>query len=98
MAILADTLNHLMTNVLPAAAEYQAAEDALSQAHQNGNWDAEAITAKRKAAELAVAVDGLSDRACLEGIGAIDKIRAGVSALCLWPGSNIVRQEAFERV
>jgi hypothetical protein len=98
MAVLTNTLNHLMTNVLPAAAEYQAAEDALSRAHGAGTWDEEATTAKRKAAELAVAIDGLSDRASLEGMGTLDNIRAGVSELCVWPGSSSVRQEAFERV
>jgi hypothetical protein len=94
----ADTLNHLTSNVLAAAAEYQAAEDALSRAHGAGTWAEEATTAKRKAAELAVAIDGLSDRACLEGISAIDKIRTDVSALCFWPGSSSLRQGAFERM
>jgi hypothetical protein len=98
MAILADTLNHLMSNVLAAALEYHAAEGALSRAHETGHWDEEAVTAKRKAAELAVAIDGLADRASLESKIAIDKIRVDVSALCFWPGSNSVRQEAFERV
>jgi hypothetical protein len=98
MAVLADTLNHLMSNVLAAASEYQAAEDALSQAHQAGSWHEKALTARRKAAELAVAIDGLSDRASLESKNAIDKVRGEVSALCFWPGSNIVRREAFERV
>jgi hypothetical protein len=98
MAILTDTLDHLTSNVLAASSEYQAAEDALSRAHRAGNCDEEAVTAKRKAAELAVAIDGLSDRASLESGSALAKIRADVSALCVWPGSNIVRQEAFERV
>jgi hypothetical protein len=98
MSILADTLNHLTNNVLAAAWEYQAAENALSQAHRTGSWEEEATTAKRKAAELAVAIDGLSDRASLESNSAIEKIRESVSALCFWPGSSTIRQEAFERV
>jgi hypothetical protein len=47
---------------------------------------------------LAVAIDGLSDRASIESGIAIDKIRTSVSALCFWPGGTIVREEAFERV
>jgi hypothetical protein len=98
MDVLTDTLDHMMSNVLAAASEYQAAEDGLSQTHQAGISGEKATTAKRKAAELAVAIDGLTDRASLESNTAIDKIRAEVSALCFWPGSNIVRREAFERV
>jgi len=103
MAILKNTLDHLTTNVLAAAAEYQAAEylaaeDALSRAHGAGTWDEEATTVKRKAAELAVAIDGLSDRASLECHSDINNIRAGVSVLCVWPGSSSVRPEAFERI
>jgi hypothetical protein len=54
MAILTSTVDHLMNNVLEAASEYHAAEDALCQAHNAGDWDREAKTAKRKAAEMAV--------------------------------------------
>ena len=57
MAILTSTLEHLLNNVLEAASEYHMAEGALSQAQQAGNWDKEAKTAKRKAAELAIAID-----------------------------------------
>jgi hypothetical protein len=98
MTVLVDTLSHLIHNVLPAATEYQAAEDALSHAHLAGSWVRKTETTRRKAAELAVAIDGLSDRAGLETNRSIDSIRSDVSALCFWPGSKIIRQDAFERV
>lgn len=98
MAVLEKTLSHMMENVLAAAAEYQAAEDDLSEAHRAGSWEQAGITAKRKASELAVAIDGLSDRASRELNQGIKKIRESVSALCFWPGSSRVRDEGFERV
>jgi hypothetical protein len=87
-----------LNNVLEAAIEYQKAEEALTLAHQAGKWDGEAKTAKRKAGELAVAIDGLTDRAHLEFKATKGNIRADVSLLCFWPGSTTSRHEAFERV
>jgi hypothetical protein len=98
MPILKTTLDHLLSNVLPSAGEYIAAEEALSRAEELGNSDSEAITAKRKAAELAVAIDGLSDRASRDLTIPIEAIREAVPALCHWPGSPVTRIEAFERV
>jgi hypothetical protein len=98
MALLVGTLSHLIQNVLPAATEYQSAEDELSHAYQAGQWVQEALTAKRKAAELAVAIDGMSDRAGLETKCTVENIRSALSALCFWPGSKIARQDAFLRV
>ena len=95
---LVKTVDHLQNHVLPALAEYDAAEANLSKAHASGSWDAEAIAAKRKAAELAVAIDGLTDRVNLELGIPLKEIRSEVSARCAWPGSTAVRTESFERV
>jgi hypothetical protein len=98
MAVLANTLDHLLVNVLATASEYQAAETALGLAQERGTWDDEARTAKRKAAELAIAIDGLSDRASRESVISIDTVRSAVSALCFWPDGGGLRPEAFERM
>jgi hypothetical protein len=95
---LADTLDHLLSHVLAAVAEYETAEANLTAAHASGNWKAEATVARRKAAELAVAIDGLTDRANRELGMPLEKIRADVSTRCTWPGSTTLRHEAFERV
>ncbi|RWK53159.1 hypothetical protein [Mesorhizobium sp.] len=100
--MLADTVDHLLHNVLPAAADYEAAEDALSKAYAAGQtpaaWEAVARTAKRRAAELAVAIDGLTDR-CAGELG-ISKtaIRKSIAALCFWPGGTSLRMGAHDRV
>ena len=96
--VLSDTLGHLLNNVLPAVAEYQAAEDNLSSAHTIGPSTEEENMAKRKAAELAVAIDGLSDRAHLELKISLETIRTEISALCVWPGTQTMRPEAFQRI
>lgn len=58
----------------------------------------EARTAKRRAAELAIAIDGLADR-CTSELGlSLTVIRSQVSALCLWPGSGAPRTGALARV
>jgi hypothetical protein len=93
-----DTLSHLLVNVLESAREYEHAEEALSRAEASGVWDNEAKTAKRKAAELAVAIDGLADRAAQESKEKIGDIRKAVSALCILPGSQQLRSESLERV
>jgi hypothetical protein len=98
MATLEKTLDHLLTNVLEAASDYWAAEEALSLAQHAGDWAKEAKTAKRKAAELAIAIDGLSDRASREAHIPVDEVRVAVSALCFWAGSLDVRRLAFESV
>ena len=66
--MLKTTVNHLISNVIPAARDYDDAETALSAAFAAANCDqtkcqAECETAKRRAAEIAVAIDGLADRA-----------------------------------
>jgi len=56
-----------MTNVLPAARDYEQAEDELSHAFARDadpkTWQQEGQQAKRRAAEVAIAIDGLADRA-----------------------------------
>ena len=84
--MLSDTVKHLCENVFPAATDYEAAESNLSDAYQAGsqqsNWQAQARTAKRSAAELAIAIDGLADRAAL-GLGQKkEAVRNLVSSLC----------------
>ncbi|WP_334147711.1 type II toxin-antitoxin system toxin DNA ADP-ribosyl transferase DarT [Hyphomicrobium sp.] len=58
------TLDHLLHNVLAAAADYEAAEQALTQAYKGDSapaaWEAAARAAKRRAAEVAIAIDGLT--------------------------------------
>jgi hypothetical protein len=65
--MLKSVLTHLLTNVIPAAQDYDHAEKALSAAFaENGeaaHWAAAGQHAKRRAAEVAIAVDGLADRA-----------------------------------
>jgi hypothetical protein len=57
--MLQNAVDHFIQNVIPAADDYNAAEDALSHAYrrdpQDAAWAAEARLAKRKAAELAIA-------------------------------------------
>jgi len=95
---LSNTLEHLLHYVLPAAAEYEAGEDSLSRAYTAGASTEEAKVAKRKAAELAVAIDGLTDRVILELKTSPEKVRGAVSKLCVFPGTETLRAEAFERV
>jgi hypothetical protein len=92
------TLNHLLGNVLGAAKEYENAEEVLSRSQASGTWDREGNIAKRKAAELAIAIDGLADRAARESQTEIGVIRTSVSALCILPGSQELRLQSFERV
>ncbi len=102
MTILADTFNHLIHNILPAAADYEAAEELLTRSYDSNPlaqcWNVEARAAKRQAAELAIGIDGLTDRAA-HGLSIEKKcIRIEVAALCFWPGSTNLRRGSFERV
>lgn len=100
--MLSDTVDHLLHNVLPAAADYEAAELALSAAYKADRapvaWEAAARTAKRRAAELAVSIDGLTDR-CARELG-ISKtaVRKAVAAMCFFPGGTSLRAGAHDRV
>ncbi len=96
------TLEHLVHNVLPAAADYDQAEHELAAAYNANNaqaaWEDAARRAKRRAAEVAIAIDGLTDRLFEETGLAKTSIRTNVSSLCLWPGSQIPRLGAHDRV
>lgn len=101
-APMKSTLEHLLTNVLPAAEEYAEAEHQLSDAYtQDGNpahWKPAADRAKRRAANLAVAIDGLADRAENDMCVLKSDIRQQVGALCIWPGGSSHRADALGRV
>jgi hypothetical protein len=84
--------------VLPAVAAYETAESTLTDAYKASEWEREAKDAKRNAAEVAVAIDGLVDRAREDFSARFDQIREDVSALCYWPGTNTVREASFARV
>jgi hypothetical protein len=100
--MLDGALDHLIHNTLPAADDYAAAESALSRAHVTGaapvTWEAEARHAKRRAAELAIAIDGLTDRCCKPLNSSRSAIRTAVEALCVWPGSASPRMGCIERM
>jgi hypothetical protein len=100
--MLNSAVDHLLHNVLPAAVDYIAAEDMLSLAYKSSvltaDWDTEARLAKRRAAELAIAIDGLPDR-CKKDLGlTVVHIRASVATLCIFPGATSLRQGSLERV
>jgi hypothetical protein len=100
--MLDSAVDHLIHNVLSSAADYGAAEIALSQAYATDSapamWDTAARDAKRQAAHLAIAIDGLPDR-CMTELGASKTaIRASVATLCVWPGTKFVRPGCIEQV
>jgi hypothetical protein len=100
--LLQSTLDHLMTNVLPAAEEYWASERQLSDAYladaNPTHWKAAADRAKRMASNLAVAIDGLTDRAANATGIQKKEIREQVAKSCIWPGGSQPRTDALERV
>jgi hypothetical protein len=86
-------VDHLIQNVLPAARDYEDAENRLSEAFRAANEDqskcnSESRTAKRRAAEVSIAIDGLADRAarCL-GLTP-NEVRAEVTALSSIDGTH----------
>lgn len=100
--MLDETTKHLIQNVLPAANDYYEAEQALTAAVQSDPtptvWEAAARLAKRRAAEVAIAIDGLTDRAAKELGRSKTAIRADITPLCLYPGSGAPRLGAHDRV
>ena len=95
------TSQHLLTKVLPAVVDYETAETQLSEAHNRdsdpGSWETQGQAAKRRAMELAIAIDGLADRAALE-LGTPKKdVRSNVQALCAY-ASGSVRDGCLDRV
>jgi hypothetical protein len=71
MAMLTKTVDHLVNDVIAAAKDYDTAErqltDAWNRTGDLAKCDAEAREAKRRAAQVAIAIDGLADRAHLLG-------------------------------
>ncbi len=94
--------DHLIQNALPAATDYAEAEAALSAAYQADSgpaaWAQAARLAKRRAAELAIALDGLADRFKTVSGLSLTKIRNDIDASCYWPGSSSLRAGAYARV
>ena len=90
--MLESAVDHLIHNTIPSAADYSAAEEALSCAYercpQPSSWEGEARLAKRRAAELAIAIDGLADRCKNDLAVSLTQIRGDVAALCAWPGTG----------
>jgi len=84
--MLPRTSDFLFTFVLPAAADYEAAEDALTQAHRDSpNPELQQKAGElaiRRACEVAVAIDALIDRAALELNIRIPDMRARIDPLC----------------
>ena len=100
--MLENTVSHLIHNIMPSAADYETAEDALSLAYAAdptpAEWEAAARQAKRRAAELAIAIDGLTDRCAGELACSKNGIRSLVAKLCIWPGTNFDRTDCTERI
>jgi hypothetical protein len=102
MVTLTKTIDHLVHDVMAAAEDYDRAERALTDAIARANGDLaicdpEVRQAKRRAAQVAIAIDGLADRAKVElGIGSIDRVREDVAALCEIGG--VKREGCLDRV
>ena len=95
--MLEEAVDHLEHNVLLAAREYEAAEEDLTNAKQD-DQDLAKRNAKRKASDLAVALDGLTDRCANELPLSLTQVRDRVSELCLWPGSEAPRDGTWLRI
>jgi hypothetical protein len=98
--MLKNALNHLLANVIPAAQDYNRAESELSAAFARNaapsHWATAGQYAKRRAAEVAVAIDGLADRAA-NGLGIKpDEVRNSVAPYCTIDG--VARPGAIDRV
>jgi hypothetical protein len=100
LAMLKGTLTHLLNNVIPAADDYERAENDLTRAFTRNadplSWTAQGQLAKRRAAEVAVAIDGLADRTAATVGLTPDEVRAKVATLCVINGA--LRSGCIERV
>jgi hypothetical protein len=98
--MLSSALNHLLTNVIPAAQDYDRAENELSAAFaQNpdpAHWATTGQYARRRAAEVAVAIDGLADRAANDLGITPDNVRNAVAPYCTI--DSVARPGSIERV
>jgi hypothetical protein len=94
-------VDHLIAYVIPAARDYNDAEVALSAAFAAAKYDqtkcqADCELVKRRAAEVAVAIDGLADRAAHALGTTANAVRAQVAPLSAISGT--VRQGCVDRV
>jgi hypothetical protein len=98
--VLTDTLAHLLNNVIPAARDYEQAEYELTRAVERdadpNSWAEEGQRAKRCAAEVAIAIDGLADRAASALSLTADEVRAQVAHRCVISGAT--RPGCIDRV
>lgn len=96
----ADVLSHLLNNVLPAARDYEQAEKELSTAFARDDdpkqWVIEGQQVKRRAAEVAIAIDGLADRTASALSLTPDQVRAQVALYCVI--GTVHRAGCIERV
>ncbi len=98
--MLPNTIAHFVNHVIPSAHDYLAAERALSEAESgdDDNRKAQAaIVVKRRAAEAAIAIDALTDRAAGELGLTKTQIRAAIDPLCTYP-TGAIRNGAHGRV
>lgn len=98
--MLNSAVNHLLANVIPAAKDYARAETELSATFDDNadpsHWEIAGQHAKRRAAEVALAIDGLADRAANDLGIAPDDVRNAVAQLCVIDGT--ARPGSIERV
>jgi hypothetical protein len=98
--MLTGVVEHLLDNVLPAANDYDQAERELSEAFKRDadpiNWAEAGNKAKRRAAEAAIAIDGLADRAASALGLAPDEVRRRVGPKCVIGTTD--RAGSIERV
>jgi hypothetical protein len=96
------TVEHFTHDVLPAVVDYEIAEHALSKEFgadpTPAAWEAAGREAKRRAAQLAIAIDGLTDRCAIDLGWSKPAIRSAVAKLCLWPGTNFDWSSSMERI
>src|SRR5258708_38090339 len=98
--MLTNTLSHLLNNVIPAARDYEHAEKELSSAFARDpdpqTWTVESQQARRRAAEVAIAIDGLADRAALALDLKPDQVRTDVTSRSTI--DDIARSGCIERI
>ncbi len=86
------TLERLMRVVLRGAAKYEAAEAALTRAHaadpEPAAWEDAGWDAWCEASHLALAIDGLVDRAAIDLNISMASVRETVAELSRWPGAG----------
>ena len=98
--VFTQTVDHLIAHVIPTARDYLEAEEALTAAFAERKAQslckAEADRAKRRAAEVAIAIDGLADRAARALNSTPNAIRAQVALRSQIGG--VVRDGCIDRV